>query len=867
MNEDYKSPFFNNDDDISSSSPSNNDLSSEDLFSNENQIDLNSFVSADEEPEQNGGAKRKNKKDKKPKTLSKRILKGVLSVFLVFVITVCLVVGGFLVYVFGFVDDSIDVNLYDMDQAYTTTIYVKDAESGKYTEYQRLHGSVNRIWVDYDKTLAEAEDPTYKGIPKRLADAFVAIEDERFYTHGGVDWKRTFAAFLNMFVEIYSSNQGGSTITQQLVKNITWDTEQTGMRKIREIMRARKIEKTVNKDTILECYLNTITFANGIGGVEVASNYYYNKSVSELTLAECAGLAAIVKEPERYRPDKYPENNAERRKLVLNKMLELGYITKDEYDAALAEKVKIVADKSTIKEVEINNYFVDALIDDVIDALVEKYDCDEAYAEQKFYNGGYKIYSTMDVGIQKKLEDYYSDTSNFAKNSKGVSAQSSFTVMDYEGHVVGIVGGVGKKTGSRSLNRATSSPRQPGSSIKPITVYSLALDQNLITYSSMLKDTPTLSIINKNGQKVKWPYNAGGSCTNGMVTMARAIEKSYNTIPVQLIEKMGIETVFNHGKNTMGLKNFVAPFEKDGVADPGDQTYASLGLGGCYKGITTLESCAAFATIGNKGKYYEPTFFTKVTDHRGETVLEGNKKPKIAMMEDTAVILNKMLQNVVNRGTGTAIRSYLPSMKVYGKTGTTDDNYNLWFAGGTPHYVASCWYGYDKAEKVYDSGSAKRVWGKLMKEIHSDLDKSVDFPESDKVTHRRYCTSSGMLATDRCTSTGVGWYKTSQLDKICTTHGGTILDEVDPSATDTSEDTASEESTSSDTSSGTSSGSTSSGTSSTQGTASTAPPANASSNPTASTTPENPESKPESPSTSTPTDGGTTSDSAQAQSG
>ena len=797
MNDEYQSPFFNDEDDISSSSPAESD----DLFSNENQVDLNSFAELSDDSEQ--GKSKNPKKKKTPKTTKQKVLKGVLSVFLVFVITMCLVVGSFLIYVFGFIDDTVDVNLYDMDQAYTTTIYVKDSKSGNYTEYQRLHGSVNRIWVSYDKDLAEAEDPTYTDIPKKLADAFVAIEDERFYTHGGVDWKRTFGAFVNMFVEIYSSNQGGSTITQQLVKNITWDTEQTGMRKIREIMRARRIEKTVNKDTILECYLNTITFANGIGGVEVASNYYYNKSVSELTLAECAGLASIVKEPERYRPDKYPEKNAERRKLVLGKMLELKYITEEEYNAALAEEVKIVADKATIKEIETNNYFVDALIDDVVDGLIEKYNCDEAYAEQLFYNGGYKIYSTMDPKVQTTLEKYYTDTSNFSKNKKGVTAQSSFTVMDYEGHVVGIVGGVGEKTGNRGLNRATSSPRQPGSSIKPITVYSLALDQNIISYSSRLKDAPTQTITNKKGQKVKWPYNAGGSCTNGMVTMARALEKSYNTIPVQLIEKMGIATVFDHAVNNMGLKNLVAP---ENAADKvGDHTYSSLGLGGCYKGITTLESCAAFATIGNKGKYYEPTFFTKVTDQHGETILEGGKKPKIAMMEDTAGVLNHMLQNVVNQGTGTSIRKYLPKMQVYGKTGTTDDNYNLWFAGGTPYYVASCWYGYDNAEKVSESGAAKRVWGSIMKELHKGLDADAKFAESDYVTCRRYCTSSGMVATGNCSSTAIGWYKTSQL-KPCTTHGGSVLDEVDPSAVNTSSDaTSSGAGTSSNTGSGTSS--------------------------------------------------------------
>lgn len=782
MSDDYKSPFFEENDNILSSSSKE----SEDLFSNsENQLDLNSFAknkSGNEKPVRGKGDKGK----KPPKTLKQKILKGVLMTCLIGIITFCLIVGAFMIYVFGFVDDEIEENLYDLELNYTTTVYVKDSKTNTYVEYQRIHGTENRIWVNYDKVMAESKDPTYTGIPKALADAFVAIEDERFYTHGGVDWKRTFGAFLNMFVDLYSSNQGGSTITQQLVKNLTQDNQQSAMRKVREIMRARKIESTVDKDTILECYLNTIAFANGICGVEVASNYYYNKSVHELTVAECAGLAAIIKHPERYRPDKYPENNADRRKLVLKKMLELEYITEQEYEAALAETVTIVANKDAIKEVAINNYFVDALIDQVVEDLVQKLDCDEAYAEQNFYNGGYNIYCTMDPKIQATIDKYYSNSSNFLKNSKGELAQSSITIMDYNGHVVGISGGVGEKTGNRALNRATSSPRQPGSSIKPISVYSLALDQNLITYSTMLKDEPTMTVVNEKGQSVKWPKNAGGSTTGANVTMAYALQKSYNTIPVQLTEKLGIESVYNHAVNDMGLKNLVAPYKKaDGTTEAGDHTYSSLAMGGSFKGITTLESCAAFATFGNMGKYYKPTFYTKVTNHYGDIILDGESNAKIAMAEDTAVIMNHMLQNVVNHGTGTSIRNYLPTMKVYGKTGTTDDNYNLWFAGGTPYYVASCWYGYDTPQKVTKGNSARMVWGNIMRDVHKGLDTGKKFPTSDLVTCRKYCTASGGLATEKCTNTAVGYYKKSQI-RPCSVHGGTVLGEVSASAANTS---------------------------------------------------------------------------------
>lgn len=794
MKEEYQSPFFEDGEDIMSSSPEQ----SEDLFSNsENQLDLNSFIGEEQEPTQieEEPVKRKKTREErkrereikrsqltKGKKIRNAILKSLLSVFLVLTITGCLVAGGFLVYVFAFVDDEIEENLYDLKLNSSAIVYVKDAKTGEQIQTFALHGAEKRIWVAYDeqKAKAKTKDPNYKGIPQNLANAFVAIEDQRFFTHNGVDWKRTVAAFANMFVDLYSSNQGGSTITQQLVKNLTQETEQTPMRKIREIMRARKIESTVDKATILECYLNTISFANGIGGVQVAANYYYGKDVHELTIAECAGLAAIVKEPERYRPDRNPKDNKTRRKLVLDKMLELGYITSAQHKQAVNEEVVIVADKSKIA-VDTNPYYIDALIDNVVADLQEELDVSKAYAEQNFYNGGYKIYCTIDPEIQGVIDDYYTDLSNFRKNNKGIYAQSSFTIMDYQGHVLGIAGGVGEKKGNRSLNRAVSSPRPPGSSIKPISVYSLALDMDLISYSTLLRDKPTMTV---NGKK--WPTNSGGSYTGGNVTMAYALQKSYNTIPVQLIQKLGIETVMSHAKNTMGVSNLVSPHEyvdEKGTirTEVGDMTYSSLAMGGSYKGMTSMESCAAFATFGNGGMYYKPTFYTKVTTHSGKTVLDGEVKRHRAISEDTSVIMNRMLQNVVTKGTGSTVKSLMGGMPTYGKTGTTDDSHNLWFAGGTPYYVASCWYGYDNPEKVSDGKAAQKVWGNIMKAIHKNLDKDKEFFDSEYVTCRKYCTQSGMIATQHCTSTDKGWYKTSQLIP-CNMHGGDVLDAIDPNS-------------------------------------------------------------------------------------
>lgn len=749
-NEQYTSPFFPDGD-----SPLQQGDSTE-LYSNsDNEFDLNSLANHpnEEENKPQNGSPRRRKSSKKAKK-KKGLVKSLLTVFLILVITFCLVVGSFIVYIFAFVDNTIYEDLNDLTLNYTTTIYVKQPGSQDYTEYQRLHGGENRIWKGLES------------IPVNLQNAFIDIEDQRFKSHNGVDWKRTVSAFANMFVHMYSSNQGGSTITQQLVKNLTGDNQQSPMRKIREIMRAQELEAKYSKEVILECYLNTVTFANGIGGVEVASNYYFNKTVSDLSLEECACLAAIVKAPETYRPDKFPENNADRRKLVLKKMLDLGHITKEEYEKSVNAEVKIVASKANINEVETNSYFVDALIDNVVDGLVAEYGYDRTYAEQNFYNGGYKIYCTLDTDIQKAIDEVYTDSKYFSKSRKGQTAQSAFTLMDYNGHVLGICGGSGKKTTNRGLNRATSSPRSPGSTMKPIASYSLALDNNLITYSTIFKDQPI-----KLADGKSWPPNWYGYY-GGSMTVAKALERSVNTVPAQLVQQQSIQSVYDHLTKDMGITTLVPNANAD-------LTYSSMALGSCYKGITTLESCAAFATFGSKGKYYKPTFYTKVMDQHDELILNGEPDSKIAMSEDTAVVMNHLLRNVVDgsQGTGKAIRSYLSKMPIYAKTGTTNDNENCWFVGGTPYYIASCWYGYDTPETVRNANGASKIWGNIMSKIHKNLEVK-QFEESSYVTCRRYCTSTGLLATNACGSTGIGWYKTSHLP-TCTKHRGEILDAVD----------------------------------------------------------------------------------------
>ncbi len=755
MSDDYKSPFFESENDLNSA----DDI---DLFSSsDNQLDLNSFADSSRNTKEQAKDEKGffsnlpfNKNRKKARHKKKRNrLQWFLTALLIFAITFSILIASFAIYVFGFVDDVVQENLNDLKLDFTTTIYVKNSKTGEFVEYQRLHGSENRIWVSFEK------------MPQYLRDAFVSIEDQRFYDHNGVDWKRTLSAFANMFVDIYSSNQGGSTITQQLVKNLTGDKKQNAMRKIREIMRARYLENNYSKDTILECYLNTASFANGICGVEVASNYYFNKSTDELTIAECATLAGIVKNPEKYRPDKNPEDNKARRKLVLDKMLELNKIDKEQYDQAISEEVTIVADSSILKEKDVNNYFVDALIDNVVEGLVEKYNYDETYAAKNFYNGGYKIYCTMDSDIQAEIEKVYTTSSYFSKNSKGETAQSSITIMDYSGHVVGICGGSGEKTTNRGLNRATSSPRPAGSTIKPMSAYAPALENNLITYSTYLKDQPIGKI---NGKQ--WPPNSYGYY-GGNMPIYKALERSANTIPAQLVQQLSLQTSFDFLTKNLGLNTLE-------TGDNKDLNYSSLALGGCYKGITTLQEAAAFATFGNLGYYYKPTFYTRVTDQHGAIVLEYDNQASVAMSEDTAYIMNKLLEKPVygSQGTGRSAASYVTNMPLFGKTGTTDTNNDKWFVGGTPYYVASVWYGYDNPYKVSNGGAAIKIWGTIMGRIHKNLPKKA-YPESTYVTTRRFCATTGLLATNSCPIGGTGYYKTSYLP-VCTSHGGSILGEV-----------------------------------------------------------------------------------------
>ena len=703
------------------------------------------------------------KKRKRKKTGKQRLLKIILTALLVGIITVSIVAGTFLVYAFTMVDGTMEEDLNDLKLNFTTTIYTKNANGG-WDEYQRLHGTYNRIWVSYDRKSAQAKEESYEGIPENLINAFVAIEDKRFRQHDGIDWKRTLSAFANLLQG--SKSYGGSTITQQLVKNLTNDNSKRVSRKVREIMRARYLEGHYSKDTIIECYLNTIAMGHGIYGVEVASNYYFNKSVKDLTLTECAALAAITKSPASYAPDSHPEANQRRRITVLNEMLEQGYIDDAQYEAAKSEELKLVASKDALNENEVNNYFVDALIVQVTKDLAKKYNFDESRAANNFYSGGYKIYATIDPKVQSAVDDVFSNSKSYGiKGKDGSQLQGAITVMDYEGHVKGLAGGIGEKTvnlGHSGFNRATDAVRQPGSTMKPISAYAPAIENGIINYSSIVNDKAT----NYNGwTPVNWYRSYRGN-----VTVQYALEVSMNTIPVQLVNELKPQTCYDFLTKKLGITTLTNQ----------DINLSPLGMGGTNGGITTIESAGAFAIFGNGGYYYEPTLYYAVYDQRDNVVLDGDSKPQVAIGGDTATVMNHLLQNVVygGSGTGKGAAGYIPNMKIYAKTGTSNNVNDLWFVGGSPYYIASCWCGFDTQQKISVTTIARTMWGGVMSKIHSGL-PAKEFSDSDYAVRRYYCTETGKLAASGCTSKAVGWYKKNSIPDVCSTHGGTVLDSPD----------------------------------------------------------------------------------------
>lgn len=695
------------------------------------------------------------------------------TILLVFVLTAAIFAGIFSAYINSSMRGRVEVYLDEFETKVSTELYYQEPSSGEWTMYHTLFlDSENRIWADLDQ------------IPKDLQKAVVAIEDKRFYKHKGVDWHGTARA---IFSTIFGGSvQGGSTITQQLVKNVTGDNQNTVKRKVMEIYRAQELEKRYEKDEILEAYLNEVYFGYSCYGVVTASLKYFNKDVSELSLAECASLVAITNNPSLYDPlqtDWGLENNRTRQLLVLGAMLEQGKIDQAAYDAAKEEnvvfsngytilggRVDVDTDKKddtdtdggdeqpeeeTETATSSQSYFTDAVIEDVAAALVEKYGLTDStnpvtgkvttafeQGVNMVYGKGYKIYTTQNPDYQKIAEEVCTDTSNLPYTSSYTNSygdketeqlQVGMTIVDpYTGYVVAMVGGAGVKQYDRGWNWATSA-RQCGSAIKPISVYAPALDDGTINGASTIDDYPVMVL---NGSV--YPKNANGRYM-GLTPLHTAIARSTNTCAVRVVQEYGTSRSYDFMTNKLGFTT---------LTSQDAQQVGNMGLGGLDRGVTTEEMAAAFAAFANEGIYTAPRTFIRVEDADGNVILENEAKASVAMKDTTAALMNSLLQEVINGGTGYEGR--ISGMHVAGKTGTTNNDQDRYFVGYTPYYSCAVWVGYVHNQRIVASGNpAASMWQKVMSRIHADL-PDKDFFSCSGLTYVKVCADSGLLATDSC---------------------------------------------------------------------------------------------------------------------
>ena len=643
-------------------------------------------------------------------------------------------------------------------------IFSEFGDDWKMSKEDLVMGDANSQIYDIDgeflDTLSgdETRQPvTLDEMAEYLPKAYVAMEDERFYEHSGVDIKRTLGAIFQYLTG--NSSYGGSTITQQVVKNLTKEDERDITRKIKEWGRAYNIEQLISKDEILQLYLNLIYVGGPIGqslhGVEIGSKYYFNKSAKDLSLAECAYMAGINSSPNAYKPfddldeeGNMPEEMQEkinnRVKVVLNKMKEVGAITSEEdYNNAIAEVDAGLKFEKGNTATEILSFHTELAIEQVIEDYMEEKECTRDFAKNYVYSGGLKIYTTQDTSIQEAIEyEYMNDImvvnsrENTDEDGNPVTSQSAMVIIDHTtGNVVGCVGQIGEKTTNFNLNRVTSAVRPTGSSMKPLAVIVPGLEEGLITAASVYDDVPT----NFGGKTVVNYYGY----YRGLSNIRNVIEISQNVIPAKIITQLTPKKSMEYLEK-MGITT---------IDEEQDNSY-SLALGGLTDGVSPLEMAGAYATIANNGVYIEPTFYTRVEDENG-VVLEPNQESHRVMSEGNAYIAQSILTQPVV-GTDplvTAQRCKVAGMETAAKTGTTDDNKDRWLCGFTPYYTAAIWYGFDQQERIpldYNPGSY--VFSRVMNKIHEGLE-SKNFTVPDNIVRVAVCKDSGLLPGEHCNDT------------------------------------------------------------------------------------------------------------------
>lgn len=670
------------------------------------------------------------------------------KVFMVFMLFfICVVIGALGGVLIAILDTTKVLTDEDLKYRNLTTIFLD--KNGD--EMGRIFGGEDRTTVSLNE------------MSPYLPKAFVSIEDERFYKHKGIDIKRTFGAVINYLVP-GGKSYGGSTITQQLIKNLTGDDDFKVSRKIQEQWRALQLETKLSKDQILELYLNAIFLGEGAYGAQTAARVYFDKDAKDLTLAESALIAGITQYPTRYNPYNNMKASKERQETVLAKMLELGYIDKQQHDKAVKEEIKLR--KGKVKRALNQSYFIDAVCEDVLNDLQEELNISKGIAQKMLNNDGLTVHTTMDRNIQAALDEAFSDESTAFSNFKGkkVKPQAAMVVIDYkEGKVVGLVGGRGEKKGIMTFNRAIHAKRQPGSSIKPIAVYAPALEWGVVTPATVIDDVPITIRLPGGGS---WsPRNWYKDGFWGLSTVRRGIENSMNIVAVKVWLKVGSQRSVDFLKS-VGISS---------LTDSDKISPAALALGGFTNGVSPMEMAAAYGAIANGGYYVRPITYTRVVDRNGKVLLEKRSKADKVMDQRAAYLLTDMLKDVVDSGTATAAK--LPNVPVAGKTGTTSNNYDRWFVGYTPYYVGATWFGYDEPQNIYGSTNySVKLWQMVMNKTHKNLPYK-DYSRPEGIVEREICIDSGKLPGDLCRHDPRGhrtrkelFIKGTEPTEVCTTH-------------------------------------------------------------------------------------------------
>ncbi|MDY4784888.1 transglycosylase domain-containing protein [Pygmaiobacter massiliensis] len=737
-----------------------------------------------EEPAPSPKKRKKPKKEKKPHR-KRSIWARLATLLLILVLVVGTSLGIYLTASTS--NDDLWLDLDQIPYKTETILYAKSEDTGEWEEYSTLPCTQNKIYIPGDQ------------IPDDLRHAFVAVEDQQFYDHKGVNLKRTLFAIFNEAVHAVTGwypggvKQGASTIDQQLIKNLTRDDEASGimgyLRKVKEVYRAYKLDAKYDKEAILAAYLNTISFTDNTAGVEAAALKIFGCHASELTLPQCASLAAITRSPTRYDPEKNPDKHLERRNYVLGEMLEQKYITQEQHDVAVATPLKTTGKGDPERDKTPTDWFTDLVMEEVISDLVDEKGLTRKEASRLIYDGGLRIYTTVVPSLQEAMTRQLAGAKVYPRpagtvvkaltnedgtpvlDEEGKSVMGEVTVypeagmvsLNYNGEICATAGALGKKETSRSYNRSTMAVRQVGSTMKPIGPYVVALQNNKINWSSAFLDSPVRKIKDeKTGEEKDWPRNFSKTYSDKDLLVADALARSINTIAVRVGERAGVGNIYRFTTRELGISTFLSK----------DKSSAPMILGASTLGVTPLEMASAYSIFGSGGIYTTPHCYTTAERGDGKVLLKPVIETRQVIDSDTAYIMNRLLRGVMT-GAGTAAGySVGDGMDCIGKTGTTSDDRDHWFIGLTPYYVTSSWYGYDDNLSLsvnYHAHPPTLAWRNVMATAQRGLEHK-EFPVDATVVTAEYCTVTGRLAGKNCPHT-TGYYKANQLPKAgCPEH-------------------------------------------------------------------------------------------------